>query len=156
MYSRSHPELKSQWHLPSFRLTILPAVLTCCSCCLAYHMRKGVPGSEWKGKGWFSWNVRSGFGWFILSLLIGFIAKPALMAWQLHMPMEAGDCVHMARILPYLFPMCCQLSKTWATAAKGSGRSKGSNSVMVNAWPTALKWSGRWRVSLSPEPFGDY
>ena len=35
----------------------------------------GVPGWEWKGKGWFPWSVSCGFGWFILSLLIGFIAR---------------------------------------------------------------------------------
>lgn len=126
------------------------------SCCLTYHTRKGVPGSEWKGvKGWFSWNVRSGFGWFILSLLIelysqdsfnGLAAAHAHGGWWLRAHGEA---------LPYLFSMRCQLSTVGATAAKGSGRSKGSNSVMGDAWPTALKWSERWRVSLFPEPFGD-
>lgn len=100
----SHPDLKNHnsiFQVSRSRLTTLPAALACCY--LAYNMRKGVPGSEWKGKRWFP-CVRSGFAWFILSLLIVFKARPALMAQQCtHIHAGRWLSAH-GKALPY-FPL---------------------------------------------------
>lgn len=134
----SHSEPKTIYQVSNHRSAILPEALACRY--LAQNMRKDVPGSDWKGKWRFPLDVRSGFGWIIPPLLIVFKARPALMAWR-------GARARVGWWLPAhgeafsYFPPC-------ATAAKVSGRSKGSGGVMGNAWLTEMKWSRRWRVSV--------
>lgn len=84
--------------------------------------------------GHFPFDVRSGFGWISPPLLIVFKARPALMAW----PGRLRSC-RLGWWLP-AHGKAFSCSPLCATAAKVSGRSEGSGSVMGNAWP-AQKWN---------------
>lgn len=138
----SHPDLKNHnsiFQVSSSRLTTLPAALACCY--LAYNMRKGVPGLEWKGKRWFPWSVRSGFGWFILSLLIVFKARPALMARQCtHIHAGRWLSAH-GKALPY-FPLGYHCTKVSYHCCHCRC------SDMANTWPAVVKWSGGEDLNL--------
>lgn len=97
-------------------------------CCLAYNVQKGVPCLGWKGKGRFPWNVRSGFGWYIRSLLKDFTAT-ALMLAAAHANGGRWFNSH-GRVLRCLNSLWCQPSESCAIAAKSSGRSQTVSQVL--------------------------